>query len=157
MSNCIDREVRPRSFSSRLSLVLERFFYLSLNRFRLYIYSWYIENIWIFMETTEMINNFPVNNLFSFSYPLQEAGLKSTIDDQDKASHQTQTQSQSALDQKKLSQHTSGNPVKNYVLEQLAKLMTTCMVIKIDDFTIFKVTSSTRKPTTKEFIAGKVR
>ncbi|XP_015124698.1 UHRF1-binding protein 1-like [Diachasma alloeum] len=50
--------------------------------------------------------------------------------------------------------HTSGNVVKNFVLEQLSTLMTTCIVIRINDFTVYKVTTSTRKPTTKEFITG---
>ncbi|XP_011309314.1 UHRF1-binding protein 1-like [Fopius arisanus] len=48
----------------------------------------------------------------------------------------------------------SGNVVKNFVLEQLSTLMTTCIVIRINDFTVYKVTTSTRKPTTKEFITG---
>ena len=82
------------------------------------------------------------------------ASPRLSTDDLDKANLEKQIQSQSSQEQKKSSQHASGNPVKNYVLEQLAKLMTTCMIIKIDDFTIYKVTSSTRKPTTKEFIAG---
>ncbi|KAJ8675797.1 hypothetical protein QAD02_011583 [Eretmocerus hayati] len=57
-------------------------------------------------------------------------------------------------DQKKPTAQASGNPVKNYVLEQLAKLMTTCIVIRIDDFTLYKVTTSSRKTMPKEFITG---
>lgn len=56
--------------------------------------------------------------------------------------------------EQKKSQHPSGNPVKNYVLEQLAKLMTTCIIIRIDDFTLYKVTTTSRNPIPKEFIAG---
>lgn len=63
-------------------------------------------------------------------------------------------QQSSAQDQKKASNQPSGNPVKNYVLEQLAKLMTTCVIIRIDDFTLYKVTTSSRKPVPKEFISG---
>lgn len=56
--------------------------------------------------------------------------------------------------EQKKSQHPSGNPVKNYVLEQLAKLMTTCIIIRIDDFTLYKVTTTSRNPMPKEFISG---
>jgi hypothetical protein len=45
--------------------------------------------------------------------------------------------------------------VKNYVLTQLAKLMTTCVIIRIQDFTLYQVTTSKRKQIPKEFIAGK--
>lgn len=58
------------------------------------------------------------------------------------------------LSEQKKSQHPSGNPVKNYVLEQLAKLMTTCIIIRIDDFTLYKVTTTSRNPLPKEFISG---
>ncbi|XP_012273649.1 UHRF1-binding protein 1 [Orussus abietinus] len=74
------------------------------------------------------------------------------LDEKDKAA-QAQN-SNSSTDPKKSSQQPSGNPVKNYVLEQLAKLMTTCVIIRIDDFTLYKVTTSSRKPSPKEFIAG---
>ena len=59
-----------------------------------------------------------------------------------------------AADEKKKSQHPSGNPVKNYILEQLAKLMTTCIIIRIDDFTLYKVTTTSRNPVPKEFVTG---
>ncbi|XP_015598696.1 UHRF1-binding protein 1-like isoform X2 [Cephus cinctus] len=77
-------------------------------------------------------------------------------DDHDK-SGQSQNQNVGSHDQKKSSQHPSGNPVKNYVLEQLAKLMTTCVIIRIDDFTLYKVTTSSRKPAPKEFITAQTR
>lgn len=67
--------------------------------------------------------------------------------------NQTQNANASLQEQKK-SQHPSGNPVKNYILEQLAKLMTTCIVIRIDDFTLYKVTTTSRNPIPKEFITG---
>lgn len=57
--------------------------------------------------------------------------------------------------QKQASTVGSGNPIKNYVLEQLSTLMTTCIVIRIYDLTIYKVTTTTRKPITKEFLTGK--
>ncbi|XP_033611265.1 UHRF1-binding protein 1-like isoform X3 [Cryptotermes secundus] len=66
-------------------------------------------------------------------------------------------QQQAQESQKKGSAGThgsTGNPVKNYVLTQLAKLMTTCVVLRIQDFTLYQVTTSQRKQTPKEFIAG---
>lgn len=45
--------------------------------------------------------------------------------------------------------------LRNFVLEQFSTLMTTCIIIRIHDFTIYKVTTSTQKPTTKEFVTGK--
>ncbi|KAK0095154.1 hypothetical protein PV326_009095 [Microctonus aethiopoides] len=48
----------------------------------------------------------------------------------------------------------SGTSMRNFILEQLSTLMTTCIVIRIHDFTIYKVTTLSKKPTTKEFIAG---
>lgn len=65
-----------------------------------------------------------------------------------------QSQNVSVTPSEKKSQHPSGNPVKNYVLDQLAKLMTTCIIIRIDDFTLYKVTTTSRNPIPKEFIAG---
>ncbi|XP_053985581.1 bridge-like lipid transfer protein family member 3B isoform X2 [Hylaeus volcanicus] len=59
--------------------------------------------------------------------------------------------------EQKKSQHPSGNPVKNYILEQLAKLMTTCIIIRIDDFTLYKVTTTSRNPIPKEFITAQTR
>lgn len=56
--------------------------------------------------------------------------------------------------EQKKSQHPSGNPVKNYILEQLAKLMTTCIIIRIDDITLFKVTTTSRNPISKELVTG---
>ncbi|XP_076228302.1 bridge-like lipid transfer protein family member 3B isoform X4 [Nomia melanderi] len=67
--------------------------------------------------------------------------------------NQTQNANVFSHEQKK-SQHPSGNPVKNYILEQLAKLMTTCIIIRIDDFTLYKVTTTSRNPVPKEFVTG---
>lgn len=47
----------------------------------------------------------------------------------------------------------SGNPVKNYVLSELAKLMTTCVVLRIQDFTLYKITT-TKKQIPKELVSG---
>ncbi|XP_011137183.1 UHRF1-binding protein 1-like isoform X3 [Harpegnathos saltator] len=67
-------------------------------------------------------------------------------------SNQVQNTNVTMSEQKK--SQPSGNPVKNYVLEQLAKLMTTCIIIRIDDFTLYKVTTTSRNPIPKEFITG---
>lgn len=76
--------------------------------------------------------------------------MKSSGDESDKPS----IQSSGSQEKKASSPHPSGNPVKNHVLEQLAKLMTTCIVIRVDDFTLYKVTTASRKPVPKEFVLG---
>lgn len=52
----------------------------------------------------------------------------------------------------------SSNPVqkelKDFVINQFAKLMTTCVILKMDDFTLYKVTTSGKKQSLKEFITG---
>lgn len=40
------------------------------------------------------------------------------------------------------------------LLRQLAKLMTTCVVVRIEDFCLYKVTTSAKKQDLKEFICG---
>nr|XP_012229083.1 PREDICTED: LOW QUALITY PROTEIN: UHRF1-binding protein 1-like [Linepithema humile] len=76
--------------------------------------------------------------------------------EQSEKNNQSQNANVTPSEQKK-SQHPSGNPVKNYVLEQLAKLMTTCIIIRIDDFTLYKVTTTSRNPIPKEFITAQTR
>ncbi|XP_011633226.1 UHRF1-binding protein 1-like isoform X1 [Pogonomyrmex barbatus] len=83
------------------------------------------------------------------------SGMKGSREHLEK-SNQPQNPNVTPSEQKK-SQHPSGNPVKNYVLEQLAKLMTTCIIIRIDDFTLYKVTTTSRNPMPKEFIAAQTR
>ncbi|CAK9832841.1 UHRF1-binding protein 1-like [Anthophora retusa] len=68
-----------------------------------------------------------------------------------------QAQNANAAHEQKKSQHPSGNPVKNYILEQLAKLMTTCIIIRISDFTLYKVTTTSRSPVPKEFVTAQTR
>lgn len=48
------------------------------------------------------------------------------------------------------------NPVKNYVISQLAKLMTSCVILRIEDFTLYRVTTPKRKQMPKDFISGKL-
>ncbi|KYN07307.1 UHRF1-binding protein 1-like protein [Cyphomyrmex costatus] len=83
------------------------------------------------------------------------SGIKSSKEHLEK-SNQPQNSNVIPSEQKK-SQHPSGNPVKNYVLEQLAKLMTTCIIIRIDDFTLYKVTTTSRNPMPKEFVSAQTR
>ncbi|XP_014232860.1 UHRF1-binding protein 1-like isoform X2 [Trichogramma pretiosum] len=93
--------------------------------------------------------------------PLNKSQGNSTSSEKDvenrEKSTSNQNQNSTSQEPKKPSQHPSGNPVKNYVLEQLAKLMTTCIVIRIDDFTLYKVTTSARKAAPKEFISAQSR
>lgn len=81
------------------------------------------------------------------------SGTKGSREHLEKSNQNPQNPNVTPSEQKK-SQHPSGNPVKNYVLEQLAKLMTTCIIIRIDDFTLYKVTTTSRNPVPKEFILG---
>ncbi|EFN69653.1 UHRF1-binding protein 1-like [Camponotus floridanus] len=83
------------------------------------------------------------------------SGMKGSGEHLEK-NNQSQNPNVTSSEQKK-SQHPSGNPVKNYVLEQLAKLMTTCIIIRIDDFTLYKVTTTSRNPIPKEFITAQAR
>ncbi|XP_034239731.1 UHRF1-binding protein 1-like isoform X2 [Thrips palmi] len=49
------------------------------------------------------------------------------------------------------------NPVKNYVISQLAKLMTSCVILRIEDFTLYRVTTPKRKQMPKDFISAQHR
>ena len=40
-------------------------------------------------------------------------------------------------------------------MENLAKLMSSCVILRIEDFTLYRVTTSGRKQMPKEFVAGK--
>lgn len=48
----------------------------------------------------------------------------------------------------------SPTDVKSFAIKQLNKLMTSCMIIRIEDFTVYKVTTSGKKQSLKEFITG---
>lgn len=51
--------------------------------------------------------------------------------------------------------HTpSPSPMKKHVLDNLAKLMTSCVVLRVEDFTLYRVTTSGKKSMPKEFISG---
>lgn len=50
---------------------------------------------------------------------------------------------------------TASNANKN-VLANLAKLMSACAVLRIEDFTLYRVTTSGKKQMPKEFIAGEL-
>lgn len=44
---------------------------------------------------------------------------------------------------------------KKQILDNLNKLMTSCVVLRVEDFTLFRVTTSGKKQMPKEFISGK--
>lgn len=46
------------------------------------------------------------------------------------------------------------SPVKKHVLDNLAKLMCSCVIMKVEEFTLYRVTTSGNKQMPKEFIAG---
>lgn len=49
----------------------------------------------------------------------------------------------------------SNNSVKTDLINQLAKLMTACVILRVEDFTLFRVTTPNKKQAPKEFIKGK--
>lgn len=55
------------------------------------------------------------------------------------------------------SSQTSSSPLKKQVLENFSKLMTTCVILRIEDFTLFRVTTSGKKQMPKEFVSGTER
>lgn len=48
----------------------------------------------------------------------------------------------------------TASPVRKYVLDNLSKLMTTCVILRVEDFTLFRVTTSGKKQMPKEFLSG---
>jgi hypothetical protein len=46
------------------------------------------------------------------------------------------------------------SPIKMHVMDKLAKLMTSCVILRIEDFTLYRVTTSGKKSMPKEFISG---
>jgi hypothetical protein len=46
------------------------------------------------------------------------------------------------------------SPTRRNILDNLAKLMCSCVIWRIEEFTIFQVTTSGKKQMPKEFIAG---
>jgi hypothetical protein len=47
------------------------------------------------------------------------------------------------------------SPMKKHVLDNFAKLMTSCVILRIEDFTLYRVTTSGKKAMPKEFVSGK--
>ncbi|XP_071452381.1 bridge-like lipid transfer protein family member 3B isoform X2 [Hetaerina americana] len=68
----------------------------------------------------------------------------------------TSASSEHSLGTKKpgASKTPSGNVVKNHVLNQLSMLMTTCIILRIENFTLYRVTTSKKKTKPREFIAA---
>ena len=49
---------------------------------------------------------------------------------------------------------TSDASMNKKVLENYQKLMTACVILRIEDFTLYRVTTSGKKQMPKEFISG---
>lgn len=64
----------------------------------------------------------------------------------------TPNQSSATTPTSPINQMTS--PVKKQVLDNFSKLMTSCVILRIEDFTLFRVTTSGKKQMPKEFISG---
>lgn len=52
------------------------------------------------------------------------------------------------------SQSASTSPMKKHVLDNLAKLMCACVIMKVEEFSLYRVTTSGNKQMPKEFITG---
>uniref|UniRef100_A0A6B2EHQ2 Uncharacterized protein n=1 Tax=Phlebotomus kandelakii TaxID=1109342 RepID=A0A6B2EHQ2_9DIPT len=46
------------------------------------------------------------------------------------------------------------SPVKKQVLDNLSKLMSACVILRIEDFTLYRVTTAGKKQMPKEFVSG---
>ncbi|XP_055713179.1 bridge-like lipid transfer protein family member 3B isoform X5 [Phlebotomus papatasi] len=46
------------------------------------------------------------------------------------------------------------SPIKKQVLDNLSKLMSACVILRIEDFTLYRVTTSGKKQMPKEFVSG---
>ncbi|KAJ6647453.1 UHRF1-binding protein 1-like [Pseudolycoriella hygida] len=52
------------------------------------------------------------------------------------------------------SDHVDDSPTKRKVLDNLSKLMTACVIMRIEDFILYRVTTAGKKQVPKEFISG---
>ncbi|XP_037024390.1 UHRF1-binding protein 1-like isoform X3 [Bradysia coprophila] len=52
------------------------------------------------------------------------------------------------------SDHVNDSPTKRQVLDNLSKLMTACVILRIEDFTLYRVTTAGKKQMPKEFISA---
>ena len=48
----------------------------------------------------------------------------------------------------------TSSPLRKHVLENFSKLMTSCVILRIEDFTLYRVTTSGKKSMPKEFVSG---
>lgn len=58
-------------------------------------------------------------------------------------------------DNQRTSTSLSSNESKKLLEMKLNKLMTTSVVIRVEDFTVYRVTTSGKKQVLKEFLCGK--
>ena len=66
-----------------------------------------------------------------------------------------QTSSLPSTSDSRKSPNDSESEVKNALLSQLQKLMTTNLVVRLNNFSMWKVSTSNAKSAPKEFISGK--
>lgn len=80
--------------------------------------------------------------------PPNHAPLERTTNGQQQPSMPSTPTSQSSESSASTSQY------KKQVLENFSKLMTSCVIVRIEDFTLFRVTTSGKKQMPKEFVSG---
>lgn len=51
-------------------------------------------------------------------------------------------------------QNQTFSPMKKHILDNFSKLMTSCVILRIEDFTLYRITTSGKKAMPKEFISG---
>lgn len=97
------------------------------------------------MWLEQSLNNFK-ESLLTLSNPNRQpthAPLERTPLNGNQSGASTPTQSSSM-----------SSPMKKHVLDNLAKLMTSCVILRIEDFTLYRVTTSGKKQMPKEFVSG---
>lgn len=51
-------------------------------------------------------------------------------------------------------QNQTFSPMKKHILDNFSKLMSSCVILRIEDFTLYRITTSGKKAMPKEFISG---
>lgn len=55
------------------------------------------------------------------------------------------------------SHHSHHTQQQKTVLDNLSKLMSSCVILRIEDFQLYRVTTSGKKQMPKEFVSGKLK
>lgn len=66
------------------------------------------------------------------------------------------TNNQTTISSPTLLSNQEFSPIKRHILDNFAKLMTSCVILRIEDFTLYRVTTSGKKTMPKEFISGEI-